>query len=148
MLIEESRVSNLLHNDIHWLVSPALFVCIHLHVVWVDGGVHDDPGPAPQLPVGRQVHEDRLLARYQRINNHGTILEYLAVHVWWEVGGEGRGGGDGEQENEGNIKEGQCRGEGERQQLREIQMQCACGWVTMIKWKGGREGRGNRQPYD
>ena len=51
--------------------------------------------------MGRKVHKDRLFARYQRVNNHGTVLEDLTVHVWWEVGGEGEGKGEGGREERG-----------------------------------------------
>ena len=79
-------------------------------MVWVDGGVHNNPSPAPQLPVGWEVHKDRLFARHQRIYNHGPVLEDLTVHVCWK--GEGRGGeGEGVR---GRDREGGGGGGGRR----------------------------------
>ena len=61
--------------------SSFTLTCIHLHVVRVDSGIHDNPSPTPQFPMGRQVNEHRSGVSSQCINNHSTILENLMVHI-------------------------------------------------------------------
>ena len=54
---------------------------IHLHVVRVDGGVHDDPGATSQLSPWEDVHKHWLRVRHQRIHNVRAKLEHLVEHV-------------------------------------------------------------------
>ena len=53
---------------------PALSVRVHLYAQRVDGGVHDCPGAAPDLRIGRDVDQDGLSVLPEAIHDVGSEL--------------------------------------------------------------------------
>mmetsp|Transcript_57558 Transcript_57558/g.137061 ORF Transcript_57558/g.137061 Transcript_57558/m.137061 type:complete len:337 (-) Transcript_57558:23-1033(-) len=76
--------STVLHlHDARGLKDPApgIHVRVHLHLVWVDGGVDDHPGSSSELTMLGDVDENRVLVVHQSIHDHGAELQDLVVHV-------------------------------------------------------------------
>lgn len=65
-------------NETH---VPALPVSIEFHTQRVDGGVNHNPGPSPQLSMRWDVHKHWLVETMQGINDIGTKLQYLVIHI-------------------------------------------------------------------
>ena len=68
------------------LHQPAVLISIHLHVLWINGGVNHYPRPSSQLAVRRDVDHDGLFVLAQGIDDVGAILEHLFIHVCKETG--------------------------------------------------------------
>mmetsp|Transcript_16149 Transcript_16149/g.37808 ORF Transcript_16149/g.37808 Transcript_16149/m.37808 type:complete len:274 (-) Transcript_16149:2081-2902(-) len=71
-----------LHNAC-WLEYAAsrLDICVHLHLLRVDGGVNDNPRSSPQLSTRRDVDKHRMLVLDQGVDDVGSKLEHFTVHV-------------------------------------------------------------------
>mmetsp|Transcript_14907 Transcript_14907/g.36607 ORF Transcript_14907/g.36607 Transcript_14907/m.36607 type:complete len:623 (+) Transcript_14907:577-2445(+) len=54
---------------------------VELHLLRVDAGVDDHPGPPAQLTPVRDVHEDGLRVLTQRVHDVRAVLKDLSVHV-------------------------------------------------------------------
>ena len=54
---------------------------VELHLLRVDAGVNDHPRAASEFAVRGNVHEDGLRVLPQRVDDVGTVLENLPVHI-------------------------------------------------------------------
>jgi len=70
-------------NGALWLedATTAIYVGVHLHHVWVDGRVEDDPGTTTKLSVGRDVNKEGLLEVAEGVHDVRAILQNLVKHV-------------------------------------------------------------------
>eukprot|EP00050_Salpingoeca_kvevrii_P023072 m.137475 g.137475 ORF g.137475 m.137475 type:complete len:310 (+) comp9930_c0_seq1:157-1086(+) len=61
--------------------AASLVVSIHFHGTGIDGGIDDHPCATAELTVRWNVHKHRLLVLPQIVDNHGTKLKDLVIHV-------------------------------------------------------------------
>ncbi|GJD05392.1 hypothetical protein ColKHC_14217 [Colletotrichum higginsianum] len=61
--------------------TASIDIGVHLHGLGVNGGVDDDPRTATKLTEGRNVDKDGLLELDEGVDDVGTVLQNLVVHV-------------------------------------------------------------------